>query len=187
MSRRADESEDATALLPAGLLAPGEYVRWMDRPSRWYILWTGFWVYIFSFMLVALMIWALTKGYPTLPPWTGMLLGIARLTASVLMWLSRVYIVTDRQAVMIAGVFTTVTVRLPLDRVQHTRVNRRIYEQLTGIGTLEVATAGSGGSEIVWEMVNAPYRVQEVLEQARESTRAASKRSESDHTVDETV
>jgi dephospho-CoA kinase len=57
------------------------------------------------------------------------------------------------------GVFARTTVIVPLDRVQMTRADATFAERLLGIGTVGIASAGTGGIEIFWRHVSSPNDV----------------------------
>ncbi|MBL8886191.1 MAG: dephospho-CoA kinase [Phycisphaerales bacterium] len=54
------------------------------------------------------------------------------------------------------GVFSRFGSEIPLARVQNTFVSKSFLERLAGIGTLGIASAGTGGVEIVWSMIDDP-------------------------------
>jgi len=54
------------------------------------------------------------------------------------------------------GVFSRFGAEIPLARVQNTFVSKSLLERLAGIGTIGIASAGTGGVEIVWSMVDDP-------------------------------
>lgn len=54
------------------------------------------------------------------------------------------------------GVFSRFSAEIPLARVQSTFVSKSFLERLAGMGTLGIASAGTGGIEIVWSMIDDP-------------------------------
>lgn len=158
-----------TALLPAGLIGEGEEVLWLSRPSLWFLILPAWRAYLIPILAAVVVIAAggTNDKTPLLLAGMGIVL-LARMSVQWLRWVSRVYVITDQQVIMIRGVLTTQTLRVSLTQVQHTQVVRGFLEQLTGIGTIQAATAGTGYSELVWSMVTEPYRVQELLEKTRQ-------------------
>ncbi|MGH7243987.1 MAG: dephospho-CoA kinase [Phycisphaerales bacterium] len=75
------------------------------------------------------------------------------------------------------GVFSRIGAEIPLSRVQNTFVSRSFLERLAGIGTIGIASAGTGGVEIVWSMVDNPDTV---LAKVRSALDEASRGSTSD-------
>lgn len=110
-------------------------------------------------------------------PWRGRAaLALAATFALVvvwdaLVWASRAYVLTDRRIAAMGGVLRRWGVSVPLDRVQHVVLSRTIAERLTGLGSLGVATAGTGEIELAWVMIDRPRgtlaRVRERVDAAR--------------------
>lgn len=164
----------AEQMLPAGLLQRGETVLLICKPSPFYILLDplGYYVLIVSLTAAA---WALaTANWPWWLAWLEMLqpahvllaggglLGV-RLVWATLQWLSRLYVLTDRRVIRRLGVLRTFTFQAHLQQVQHTQLIRRLRERLFGLGTIGVATAGTGLNEAFWEMLAQPYAVHQRL------------------------
>jgi len=57
------------------------------------------------------------------------------------------------------GVFSRFGAEIPLARVQNTFVSKSLLERLAGIGTIGIASAGTGSVEIVWRMIDDPEGV----------------------------
>jgi hypothetical protein len=83
---------------------------------------------------------------------------------------SRVYVLTDRRVVMIAGVLRQAVVDAPLSSVRQVSVFRSIPERLLDLGTVAFATAGTAGQDLVWRVIDRPT---ERLRLARETLDAA--------------
>ena len=64
------------------------------------------------------------------------------------------------------GVFRRHVTSIRLDRVQHVVMARRFRDRLAGIGTVGVATAGTGAIELAWIGVRDPAAVLAAIEQA---------------------
>jgi len=157
-----------TALLPAGLIAEEETVLWLARPSLWFLILPAWRAYLIPILaaVVVIAVGGTNSRTPLLLAGLGIVL-FSRMGVQWFRWVSRVYVITDQQVIMISGVLTTQTLRVSLPKVQHTQVIRGFLEQLTGTGTLHAATAGTGYSEIIWEILREPYEVQRVLENSK--------------------
>ncbi|MBX3379310.1 MAG: dephospho-CoA kinase [Phycisphaeraceae bacterium] len=57
------------------------------------------------------------------------------------------------------GVFSRFGAEIPLARVQNTFLSRSFLERLAGIGTIGIASAGTGGIEVLWSMIDDPAGV----------------------------
>lgn len=74
------------------------------------------------------------------------------------------YELTTQRIRATEGVFSRFGAEIPLSRVQNTFVSKSFLERLAGIGTIGIASAGTGGVEIVWSMIDRP---EEILNQVR--------------------
>ncbi len=84
------------------------------------------------------------------------LLPIAWLAWQLIERASRTYVLTDRRVVMIAGVLRQAIVDAPLANVRQVSVIRSIPERLLGLGTVAFATAGTGGQDVIWRVLDRP-------------------------------
>lgn len=119
------------------------------------------WIYILIDrpLVLALSIGAAGAG-------TQLLDGIAQIASLLIpvIWLawqlieraSRTYVLTDRRVVMIAGVLRQAIVDAPLANVRQVTVIRSIPERILGLGTVAFATAGTGGQDIIWRVLDHP-------------------------------
>lgn len=120
----------------------------------------------------------LTKSWgldPALALWIGAGVAWLLLIGSILDWLGRRYVLTDRRLLRVRGVLRQHVADVPLDRVQSLELSRRLRERLFGLGSVGVLTAGSGGlPELWWAMVPRPHAV---LDRLREATAARANRA----------
>ncbi len=86
---------------------------------------------------------------------------------------SRTYVLTDRRVVMVAGVLRQAVVDAPLANVRQVSVFRSIPERVLGLGTVAFATAGTGGQDIIWRVLDRPL---DTLRIARDTLDAAGKK-----------
>lgn len=147
-------------------------VRWTGRPSAWWIVlaWP-------VWLLVAfLMAYAAKKGFESAKMaeaamWAGRACWIilsAGLVWRVVEWMSRRYEVTDEMIRVRAGVFVKVGADIPTWNIQHATLYRGLFEQLLGLGSIGIATAGSDGPVAYLVMVPKPNALLEIVQRAAE-------------------
>lgn len=154
------------------LLQDGETVILAIRPSPWFIIIDGGWVYFFFISLALLLAWL------THQPWAPVILPesqIFPLLATVLSirivwkfldWANRLYLLTDQRIMRRRGVIQFSLIEAPLDRIQHSAIFTRVIERVLSLGTIGFATAGSGQFEVVWEMISNPLDVHRTVTEA---------------------
>ncbi len=159
----------AAGMLTAELLQPGEIIILLLKPSPWFILLAPLRV------LTAIVILAIAAD--SLNGYLGMgvnrqniylltmLLLLARVFWQFLEWLSRVYVLTDRRVIAVAGVLRVGVFETPLEKVQHTNLHFSLRERLFALGTIGFATAGTAFSEAYWLMLSNPLQVHQKVVQ----------------------
>lgn len=156
----------------------GERILIAIRPSPWFILLRSLGLLAGLGAVGGLLVWTTGRLAPRLKTdlviWVFVGIGAARLLWETLQWGARLYVLTDRRALRLAGVIRRYVAELPLSRLQHLTVFRSLAERITGVGTLGLATAGSGDVEMFWIMVPRP---QALLAKVREAADRASGRS----------
>ena len=157
----APEPEVSPAL--SGMIAEGETIILVARPSLWMVpLWSleAFGIIaglVFAFAWASSFQWA---------PWTetqafgmGMVTIAVRLGWQFLDWMNRLYVLTDRRIIRRRGILQVDVFEARLDRIQQTSVLQLVRERAFGLGTIAFATAGTGGLDAFWEVVNDPFRI----------------------------
>ncbi len=91
---------------------------------------------------------------------------VLRIAWDALEWLARLYVLTERRVIRVAGVLRQYTADLPIGHVQHVTMFRSLRERLFGLGTIGFATSGTGLQEAAWVMVADPHRVLETVRTA---------------------
>lgn len=69
---------------------------------------------------------------------------------------SRRYVLTTRRVVSVAGLLRQKAVDAPIGNVRQVTLYKSIPERVLGLGTLAFATAGTGGQDIVWRLIDRP-------------------------------
>lgn len=114
-------------------------------------------------------------GFLSLPIWTVVglvligwgLLGIAR---TLVDWWSIHYVVTNAEIYKKSGFVSRTVQNTRLEQVQNTSFNQSLFGRLASYGAVQIDTAGTGGKEIVFEYVEKPDEVIELI--TRELDRA---------------
>lgn len=142
-----------------------------DRP-HWLFIITGAWKWIiFGGLLWALLtVVAGRTGWMFLDTlgWIVLAIVLLRLLIGAWDWIVREHILTDARIIAQFGMLRTVRTDLPLRRVQHLVLVRPLTERLFGLGSIGVASAGTGSIEVVWRAVDRPTKT---LAMIREQTR----------------
>ena len=161
----------ADALLPADLIQGSEIVILLLKPSLWFILLGS--LNSLGVLAIVTIIAVWLKWQMQIGPFASadiinfaIVLAFARLLWQFFEWLGRVYVLTDRRVIRVMGVLRVHVFESPLKKLQHTELLFSIRERLFGLGTISLATAGSGAPEAYWVMVNQPLTVHHKLIQA---------------------
>ncbi len=138
------------------------------RPSLWFVCFhAGRWLAVCGVALAFGIAWA--RFGPGQHDLGGV---VARIGAfglvvyvaiGLLRWWSRLYVITEKRVVIVAGVLSQAAADLPLARVQHVIVSKSLIERVLGIGTVGIATAGSDGPAIRMLMVARAPAIVELL------------------------
>lgn len=138
------------------------------RPSLWFVLFHAPGVLMFCMLLVAGgAFWGKWGPGQLGLGWLVVRIGLggalAYAVVGALRWWSRLYVVTDRRVVIVAGVLSQAAADLPLHRVQHVTVTRTLVERVLGLGTVGIATAGADGPAIRMLMLARPAAMVELI------------------------
>lgn len=134
----------------------GESILWIGHPRR-----------------KSLLVWAvLAAASPVvvgavLELVVGLLVGAVTLSIFAWMYLSLVntdYVLTDRAVYRKTGVLGESVQRVPLGKVQNTDLSKGVFGSQFGYGTVEVSSAGSGGTDLRLADVYDPEEVRQRLE-----------------------
>lgn len=163
------DSLRADVMLPAQLLQSGEVLILLLKPSPWYVILDALGSLSGLLLIVAAALAIDTMAWTNVGRRNILLLGAAliglRLFWQFLEWLSRVYVLTDRRVIVVAGVLRVSVFETALKNIQHTDTLFSVRERLFGLGTIGFATAGTAGVEAFWRMIARPLDVHRVVVQ----------------------
>jgi dephospho-CoA kinase len=144
-------------------------VLWL-HPSPWFIFLRSLWVVILVVLLAAGVRYA--AGVADLPQvvewagWVGVVIVAGVVVWQTLEWLSRLYVLTDKRMIAVAGVMRQSVTDMPLRNIRNVVIVRSLLDRLLGLGTLGAATAGTSGYEMVWVELDRPTEVMRVVRKA---------------------
>lgn len=175
--------------LPGGVFSPAKFVPASDtvrlfvRPHPIDILlriWRG--LAIISAGMVALVLalgWIGSLIDPGISAGTVVMIGSAalllRLAWSTLAWAARSFVLTDKRVIRVTGVLNRVSTEIPLARLQHFVVERQLIERALNLGSLGMATAGTGGVEMAWVTIHKPMAVLDSVRKAADAAQSGTK------------
>jgi len=154
----------ASAMLPAQLLQPGEVIILLLKPSPWFILLVPLRFLGVIILCAALIVQMQKRGYNIgldnhdLVVATLAVVGI-RLFWQMLEWLSHVYVLTDQRVIRVKGVLNVQVFECPLQKIQQTDLILPLLQRFFWLGTIGFATAGTAAHEAFWLMVAKPLDV----------------------------
>lgn len=86
-------------------------------------------------------------------------------------WAFRFYVLTDRRAVWVSGVFRRLIVECELVDVRQSVMFQPLRQRVFGLGTIGLATAGTDAYEMIWSAVPDPAGVLRVVRETAEAAR----------------
>lgn len=156
-------------IVPVHLLDGGEVVYFALKPSPWFVLLVSLKWVIAGAVIVALSMWDVIP-LPFSSRWylyhMGFWMAVGRLGWGLLEWVSRLYVLTNRRAMRIRGVFNVEVFTCSLDRIQNTYLHLSVPERMTRTGTVTFQTAADGGGTASWRAVSRPLEVHQRLREA---------------------
>ena len=159
----------AAELLPAHLLDGGEIVILAVKPSLWFVVFKSA-RWLFAMTALILLAGRIAEYVPYMTEMmimqTAMALAVTRVAFAGLQWASRLYVLTNRRIMRMAGIVNIDLFECPLSKIQNTYLTLAWYERLIGLGTIAFATAGTGGVEASWRHVNNPLEMHERVRSA---------------------
>lgn len=165
---------ESVVTVPAQLLDGGEVVILAVKPSLWFLVFDPIrWVAVSVLLLLGVAwlaqssLWDVSLN--AVAPVVGIALGL-RLLVSVLRWVSRVYVLTNRRVMCICGVLRPDIWECVLVRVRNTRLTAEPQEKLVGLGTIEFITEEQPAPQRAWRYIS---RSEEVHAEVRKAIQHA--------------
>lgn len=155
----------AEAMLPTNLIQGGEIIILILKPSPLFILLGALGHVMTIGLLFVIAAWAELIDPQTATVAAAALI-VLRLAWQFLEWLSRLYVLTDRRVIRVAGVLRVFVFEAALRQIQHTDVVLSLRERLFALGTIAFSTAGTGVPEAYWVMLHRPMAVHRRIVQA---------------------
>jgi uncharacterized membrane protein YdbT with pleckstrin-like domain len=138
------------------LLDGDEIVELSIKPSRWFITIVSLrFVVIVAALAAAIAI--VTRDGGSLFAAYGVPLAVlavlVRVVIASLQWASRVYVLTNRRVMRLAGVLTVDIADCRLTRIGGTNLRLGTLPRLVGLGSIHITPAGEKPTPIIWEHV----------------------------------
>ncbi len=155
--------------IPSGLIDGGEIVLMAIKPSMWRPLFDSAAWLVTSVLLAAVVAWL---GHPL--PGLSMAMtvqlflavGAARLGLSIIRWIPRWHLLTNRRVIDIRGVRQPRVSALLLLNIRNTYISASPLERLLGIGTISMVTERENDVPRVWRWVASPQLVHDRIRRA---------------------
>lgn len=154
--------------LPADLassIGADERVLFAVRPGFLFIVATS-WKWLVGLAVIAAAFMVVPGMQWRWGPLVSTLAGMARLLWAFAVWWNVRAVLTDRRVCVSSGVIRRAVSTLELGRIEHLALSKLVVERVFGLGTVWIASAGTGGSEVVWPMLNTPEAVLAMLRDA---------------------
>jgi hypothetical protein len=153
-------------LLAGHVLRDGEVVLLILKPSLWLILFGAMpFAAVVLIGIIAAELWLpvnTARWYVE----AGVFLLTARAMWSVLVWMGRLYVLTDMRVLRLSGIFTVEIFDCPLRKIGQTRVIYSFRERLWGLGTIEITPQDETCPSGLWQTVRQPAEVHEQIRAA---------------------
>jgi uncharacterized membrane protein YdbT with pleckstrin-like domain len=163
-------SRESTSLPDWVTLTGDERVVWSGRPSLYPIV-TSILVGVLIAVFGLALYWALPNDLQY--RWLAYLLVPGGLLVTGIAYVrhrSTYFVVTNNEVYKKTGIFSREVTSLRVDRIQNTTFTQSLGQRLLSYGDVHIDTAGSGGTEIVFESVEDPQEVSSLLSEQLDRT-----------------
>jgi hypothetical protein len=152
------------ALLDPAFLNRGETVILALKPSLWFIPLTA--GPILSIIVVAMAYFphlSMSVAHRQYVIELAIVAMAARISWSILLWMGRLYILTDLRLLRLSGVFATDVVSIPLRKVATVNLMPTNGEGLVAVGSIEIASRDPQQPPSYWQTIASPVQVQKEI------------------------
>lgn len=138
-------------------LTPEERVIWKGHPSLWLVGW----LIIVSLGIIAIGIgvYVFFEGILRFLSVIPIAIGVLIMGRAYLSHKSVYYVLTTQEVYKKSGLFSRSVMNIRLDRIQNTSFTQSFLERFMKYGTIEIDTAGTGGTELILYAVSNPKHV----------------------------
>lgn len=165
----------AEAVVPTHLLDGGEVVVFAIKPSPWFVFFRSF-RWLIGLTLVALIGSMVGEGFVGADTLIQTVAAAAALVVGVtlLQWVSRLYVLTNRRMMRFRGVLSVEILETPLVKIDEVTLSVAPYERPTRLGTLYFETPDDATGPVCWFHVARPQEVHrevsDAIRRAKNST-----------------
>jgi len=152
------------ALLDPAFLNRGETVILALKPSFWFIpLSAGPMLSTIAIAVAVLLHVTLSIARRRFEIELAVVGAGLRITWSILLWMGRLYLLTDLRIMRLGGVFTTDVVSCPLRKVTGVQLVPTNPERLAAVGSIEILPRDPNHSPVYWQTIAQPGPVQQEI------------------------
>lgn len=94
-------------------------------------------------------------------------IGLLGIAWSLLRWWSLEYVATTKEVYRKQGIVSRSVTNLSIDRIQNTTFDQSVIGRILSYGHVRIATAGTGGTEVVFRYVSNPADVVAMITEQR--------------------
>ena len=123
------------------------------------------------FVLWLPLAWYLAQGELQGWFWVPLVLGAAAMVPAIVKRQSSDFAVTNKRVMMKAGVFTTRSVELFLNKVEAIAVDQSLLGKMFGYGSITIT--GSGGTHEAFSHIQGPMEFRRAVQSVTDATQAA--------------
>jgi len=139
-------------------LLDGEHIVYRTR-LHWFILVVPI---LFNLIILLPVAWFLYQGSWQNYAWVPLVVALLVMLPAIVRRQSSDFAVTNKRVMMKAGVFTTRSVEILLNKVEAIAVNQTLFGRMLGYG--DIAVTGSGGTVEAFSNIQAPLEFRRAVQ-----------------------
>jgi uncharacterized membrane protein YdbT with pleckstrin-like domain len=138
-------------------LTPDERVIWKGHPSLWLVGWLV--IISLGIIVIGIGAFVLFDTILRLLSIIPVVIGLLIMFRAYLSHKSVYYVLTTQEIYKKSGILSRSVMNIRLDRIQNTSFTQSFLERFMKYGTIEIDTAGTGGTELILYAVSDPRHV----------------------------